>query len=127
MLSYYKFLMGWLSSMLWDTSCNWNVVRIQSIKFYTISKCLHYVNITTSYDFFIIIYIDCMLLFFFLVKHGGLNLIDLEDATKSLLVRWLVKAFEGGKTHLHILIQYRLERHALIEKKMKPWSGMDVS
>ena len=58
-----------------------------------------------------------MLFYFILVKHGGLNLIDLEDATKSLLVRWLVKAFEGGKTHLHILIQYRLERHALIEKK----------
>lgn len=52
----------------------------------------------------------------FFVKQRGFNLIDPEVATKSLLVKWIVKAFEGGKTNLHILIQYRLEGHALIEK-----------
>lgn len=42
--------------------------------------------------------------YFFFVKHGGLNLIDPKAATKNLLVKWIVKAFEGGKTHLHIFV-----------------------
>lgn len=41
------------------------------------------------------------------LKHGGLNLIDLVAATKSLLVKWVIKAFEVGKSNLHLLIQIR--------------------
>ena len=39
------------------------------------------------------------------LKNGSLSLIDPEAATKSLLVIWVIRAFEGGKSNMSFLIQ----------------------
>lgn len=41
-------------------------------------------------------------------ENGGLDLINPEDAMHSLMLKWLIKALEPGKSNLHLLMQYRL-------------------
>jgi hypothetical protein len=40
------------------------------------------------------------------LKKKGLSLIDLEATTISLVVKWEIKVFDGGKSNLHLLIQF---------------------
>jgi hypothetical protein len=54
------------------------------------------------------------------LKHGRLSLIDPEVATKNMLVKWIGKAFEGGKANLHTLTKYRL-RGAHLD-----WGAMEL-
>lgn len=39
------------------------------------------------------------------LKNGGLSLIDPEAVTKGLMVIWVIKAYEGGKSNMNFLIQ----------------------
>ena len=43
------------------------------------------------------------------LKSGGLSLIDPKASTKSLLVKWVIKAFRGGKSNHHLLIKFILK------------------
>ena len=43
------------------------------------------------------------------LKSGGLSLIDPKASTKSLLVKWVIKAFCGGKSNHHLLIKFILK------------------
>lgn len=42
------------------------------------------------------------------LNYGGLGPIDPETATRSLIVKWVTKAFDGGTTNLCIPIKFRL-------------------
>lgn len=57
------------------------------------------------------------------LKYGGLNLIGPKAATRGILVKWVIMAFEGGKSKIHVLIQYRLE-NAQPDRKSKWGKGM---
>lgn len=61
------------------------------------------------------------------LKHEGLNLIDLEAATKSLLVKWVIKAIEGDKSNRHLLIQMRSGNLRPNREQMELRIRMDVS
>lgn len=41
-------------------------------------------------------------------EDGGINLINLQDALVSLMVKWIVKAIEPSKSNLHHLLRHRL-------------------
>lgn len=42
--------------------------------------------------------------------HGGLGLIDPDDALSALLSKWVIKGLEPGSSPLHILLRHRLGR-----------------
>lgn len=42
---------------------------------------------------------------------------DQEATTMGLLVKWVIKAFEGDKSYIFVLIQYRHENAWMDKKK----------
>lgn len=41
-------------------------------------------------------------------SQGGIGLIDLVDAISAMLIKWVVKASELGKSNLHVMLRFRL-------------------
>jgi hypothetical protein len=43
-------------------------------------------------------------------KEGSLGLVDLGEATKTLLTKWILHTFELGESNLQSFLRYRLSR-----------------
>ncbi len=43
-------------------------------------------------------------------KEGGLGLVYLGEATKTLLTKWILHTLELGESNLQIFLRYRLSR-----------------
>jgi hypothetical protein len=41
-------------------------------------------------------------------EDGGLNIIYPEDAVVALMIKWVTKAMEPGRSNLHLMLRYRL-------------------
>jgi hypothetical protein len=62
---------------------------------------------------------------FEIVLYNGLSLIDPKATTKSLLVNWVIKALEDGKSNLCFLIHFKLQNARPDRKKKMGISGSD--
>lgn len=60
-----------------------------------------------------------------IIMPNGLSLIDLEAATKSIMVHWMMKACEDGKSNLHFLIHFKLQNACPNRKENNRILGSD--
>jgi hypothetical protein len=44
-------------------------------------------------------------------SQGGINLVNPEDAVTALMLKWIIKAMEPGRSNLHLMLRYRLSQY----------------